>query len=133
MLHVQVGKHPRVGSLLFERNSQAQSPTLGETALLPWCTSWDLSLSQESAVCYQFLHIGIWLSIFRLGCGLVIAGHAMCRGSCMLSLTKGNTVSGLSVAPLVQGVYQYVPAKGEGFPEDFIPFKAMDTLVNAKY
>lgn len=31
------------------------------------------------------------------------------------------------------GVYQYVPAKGEGFPEDFIPFKAMDTLVNAKY
>lgn len=31
------------------------------------------------------------------------------------------------------GVYQYVPAKGEGFPEDFIPFKGMDTFVNAKY
>lgn len=45
----------------------------------------------------------------------------------------GDIVLGLSVAALVQGVYQYVPAKGEGFPEDFIPFKAMDTLVNAKY
>jgi len=33
----------------------------------------------------------------------------------------------------VQGVYQYVPAKGEGFPEDFIPFKKMDNFVNAKY
>lgn len=31
------------------------------------------------------------------------------------------------------GVYQYVPAKGEGFPEDFIPFKKMDNFVNAKY
>ena len=44
-----------------------------------------------------------------------------------------KNMRGLSVAALVQGVYQYVPAKGEGFPEDFIPFKAMDTLVNAKY
>jgi hypothetical protein len=33
----------------------------------------------------------------------------------------------------VQGVYQYVPAKGEGFPEDFIPFIKMDNFVNAKY
>jgi len=31
------------------------------------------------------------------------------------------------------GVYQYVPGKGEGFPEDFIPFKQMDAMVNAKY
>ena len=34
---------------------------------------------------------------------------------------------------LLQGVYQYVPGKGEGFPEDFIPFKQMDAMVNAKY
>ena len=33
----------------------------------------------------------------------------------------------------LQGVYQYVPGKGEGFPEDFIPFKQMDAMVNAKY
>ena len=34
---------------------------------------------------------------------------------------------------LLQGVYQYVPAKGEGFPEDFVPFTKMDHIVNAKY
>ncbi len=33
----------------------------------------------------------------------------------------------------VQGVYQLVPGKGEGFPEDFVPFQKMDTFVNAKY
>jgi heme-degrading monooxygenase HmoA len=31
------------------------------------------------------------------------------------------------------GVYQYVPAKGEGFPEAFVPFRDYDTAVNAKY
>lgn len=55
-------------------------------------------------------------------------------GSCgnSSSCIRGSR-SGLSVLAPLQGVYQYVPAKGEGFPEDFIPFKAMDTLVNAKY
>eukprot|EP00775_Hariotina_reticulata_P008710 gene8710-8891_t len=31
------------------------------------------------------------------------------------------------------GVYQYVPAKGEGFPEDFVPFRDYDQAVVAKY
>eukprot|EP00878_Enallax_costatus_P012649 GHUV01013212.1.p1 GENE.GHUV01013212.1~~GHUV01013212.1.p1 ORF type:complete len:648 (+),score=321.26 GHUV01013212.1:993-2936(+) len=31
------------------------------------------------------------------------------------------------------GVYQYVPEKGEGFPEDFVPFRDYDDAVNAKY
>lgn len=31
------------------------------------------------------------------------------------------------------GVYQYVPAKGEGFPEAFVPFRDYDAAVNAKY
>eukprot|EP00877_Chromochloris_zofingiensis_P001073 jgi/Chrzof1/10967/Cz05g18290.t1 len=31
------------------------------------------------------------------------------------------------------GVYQYVPKKGEGFPEDFVPFVEYDEPVNAKY
>ena len=33
----------------------------------------------------------------------------------------------------VQGVFQFVPDKGAGFPEDFIPFKDFDRPVNAKY
>ena len=60
----------------------------------------------------------------------------LCKGIDSLAAEAsgaGDSRSGLSVAVLLQGVYQYVPAKGEGFPEDFIPFKAMDTLVNAKY
>eukprot|EP00879_Flechtneria_rotunda_P007091 GHRR01007443.1.p2 GENE.GHRR01007443.1~~GHRR01007443.1.p2 ORF type:complete len:179 (+),score=41.86 GHRR01007443.1:248-784(+) len=31
------------------------------------------------------------------------------------------------------GIYQWVPKKGEGFPEDFVPFVAFDEPVNAKY
>ncbi|KAF8073066.1 hypothetical protein HT031_000727 [Scenedesmus sp. PABB004] len=31
------------------------------------------------------------------------------------------------------GIWQLVPAKGEGFPEDFVPFVGYDTPVNAKY
>ncbi|GBF90910.1 hypothetical protein Rsub_03765 [Raphidocelis subcapitata] len=31
------------------------------------------------------------------------------------------------------GVWQYVPAKGEGFPEDFVFFLDYDEPVNAKY
>ncbi|WIA29413.1 hypothetical protein OEZ86_011916 [Tetradesmus obliquus] len=34
---------------------------------------------------------------------------------------------------LPQGIWQFVPAKGEGFPEDFVPFKNYDEPVNAKY
>ncbi len=32
-----------------------------------------------------------------------------------------------------QGVWQYVPRKGEGFPEDFVFFVGYDEAVNAKY
>lgn len=31
------------------------------------------------------------------------------------------------------GVWQTVPKKGEGFPEDFVPFVNYDEPVNAKY
>eukprot|EP00891_Asterochloris_glomerata_P001589 jgi/Astpho2/1589/Aster-x1017 len=31
------------------------------------------------------------------------------------------------------GVYQFVPDKGAGFPEDFVPFKDLNRPVNAKY
>lgn len=31
------------------------------------------------------------------------------------------------------GIYQWVPGKGEGFPEDFVPFVEYDAPVNAKY
>ncbi|KXZ49224.1 hypothetical protein GPECTOR_22g815 [Gonium pectorale] len=34
---------------------------------------------------------------------------------------------------LPSGVYQYVPRRGEGFPEDYIPFKDLNEAVNAKY
>lgn len=34
---------------------------------------------------------------------------------------------------LPNGIFQYVPKKGEGFPEDFIPFVNLNELVNAKY
>jgi len=34
---------------------------------------------------------------------------------------------------LPPGVWQYVPRRGEGFPEDFVPFVAYDEPVNAKY
>jgi hypothetical protein len=33
----------------------------------------------------------------------------------------------------VQGVLQYVPARGEGFPEDFVPFVDMNSAPDAKY
>ncbi|KAF6257036.1 hypothetical protein COO60DRAFT_1640292 [Scenedesmus sp. NREL 46B-D3] len=36
-------------------------------------------------------------------------------------------------AHLPSGTYQYVPKRGEGFPEDFIPFRDYDQAVNAKY
>ncbi|MEW5318061.1 MAG: hypothetical protein WDW38_009314 [Sanguina aurantia] len=32
-----------------------------------------------------------------------------------------------------RGVLQYVPAKGEGFPEDFVPFRDLSAPVSAKY
>lgn len=35
--------------------------------------------------------------------------------------------------PLLQGVWQLVPGKGEGFPEDFVPIVNYDAAVNAKY
>jgi heme-degrading monooxygenase HmoA len=34
---------------------------------------------------------------------------------------------------MLGGVFQYVPAKGEGFPEAFVPFRDYDEAVNAKY
>lgn len=34
---------------------------------------------------------------------------------------------------LPAGVYQYVPPKGEGFPEAFVPFRDYEEAVNAKY
>ena len=34
---------------------------------------------------------------------------------------------------LPAGVLQYVPKKGEGFPEDYLPFKDLSEAVNAKY
>jgi hypothetical protein len=34
---------------------------------------------------------------------------------------------------LPSGVYQRVPNKGEGFPEDFLPFRDYDAPVNPKY
>jgi heme-degrading monooxygenase HmoA len=34
---------------------------------------------------------------------------------------------------LPDGTYQYVPNKGEGFPEDFLPFRDLDAAVSAKY
>jgi heme-degrading monooxygenase HmoA len=36
-------------------------------------------------------------------------------------------------AHLPTGVFQYVPAKGVGFPEAFVPFRDYDDAVNAKY
>ena len=39
----------------------------------------------------------------------------------------------LQLIVCVQGVFQFVPDKGAGFPEDFIPFKDLDKPVNAKY
>jgi len=32
-----------------------------------------------------------------------------------------------------QGVWQLVPGKGEGFPEDFVPIVNFDEAINAKY
>ena len=51
---------------------------------------------------------------------------------CMRSSCKDVCVQGM-LCLLLQGVYQHVPAKGEGFPEDFVPFTKMDHIVNAKY
>lgn len=34
---------------------------------------------------------------------------------------------------LPSGIFQWVPGKGEGFPEDFVPFVEYDAPVNAKY
>ncbi len=34
---------------------------------------------------------------------------------------------------LPEGVYQFVPARGEGFPEDFVPLKDFEAAVDAKY
>ncbi|GMH35096.1 hypothetical protein BSKO_02964 [Bryopsis sp. KO-2023] len=31
------------------------------------------------------------------------------------------------------GIYQYVPDKGAGFPDDFVPFKDLQKAVSAKY
>jgi hypothetical protein len=47
-------------------------------------------------------------------------GTAACR--CAAALT---------CAP--QGVLQYVPGRGEGFPEDFVPFVDMNSAPDAKY
>lgn len=33
----------------------------------------------------------------------------------------------------LQGIWQYVPKEGEGFPEDFVPFKEFQTHVTARY
>lgn len=50
-VHVQVGKHSGVGSLLLERNSQAQSPTLGETALYLGASAGKLSRCPKKLPC----------------------------------------------------------------------------------
>lgn len=34
---------------------------------------------------------------------------------------------------LPSGIYQYVPKRGEGFPEDFVPFKDLSKPVDPKY
>lgn len=31
------------------------------------------------------------------------------------------------------GIMQYVPRKGGGFPEDYVPWKDLDEAVNARY
>lgn len=88
---------------------------------------------------------------------LNIPTHCFCCLSCMLQVTPGDSVDGgrnvvvrsmwgsvpqwekwsLSTdakrVDMPDGVYQYVPAKGEGFPEDYLPFRAYDEAVNAKY
>lgn len=33
----------------------------------------------------------------------------------------------------MQGIKQYVPEPGAGFPEDFVPFRNLDTIVQARY
>ncbi len=44
-----------------------------------------------------------------------------------------NSAAGTQQHMPAHGVYQYVPAKGEGFPEAFVPFREYDAAVNAKY
>jgi heme-degrading monooxygenase HmoA len=44
-----------------------------------------------------------------------------------------NSTAAAAQQHLPTGVMQYVPAKGEGFPEAFVPFVQYDAAVNAKY
>lgn len=37
------------------------------------------------------------------------------------------------LAQTAAGVFQYVPAKGQGFPEDFVPFRDLEDAVAARY
>ena len=88
-LHVQVGKHSRVGSLLFERNSQAQSSTLGETALLPLVHQLgSLSLPKICCVLLVLLTCRHWLGISR--------------SDVVLSLLRMQCVGMAPCAPCVQ-------------------------------
>ena len=47
---------------------------------------------------------------------------------------NGRTAAEAGAAQhLPSGIYQYVPRRGEGFPEDFVPFRDYDEPVSAKY
>ena len=110
-----MGQYTRVGGVFTERDSQTNTPSLGtDTAFVATqCQPWVL----EPVLVYHLSALLYASAIFYN----MLTAHSIC--------SPMSHKSGL----LLQGVYQYVPAKGEGFPEDFIPFKQMDAMVNAKY
>lgn len=51
-------------------------------------------------------------------------GDNIASGSgCAAAGSKSRLVLSIYLICLAQGIWQYVPKKGEGFPEDFVPFK----------
>ncbi len=46
---------------------------------------------------------------------------------------RWSTTSARKMHNLPEGVAQYAPSRGEGFPEDFLPFKDLEEVPNAKY
>ena len=57
-----------------------------------------------------------------------------CNRKVRICVRSGRASRRIESGPLcVQGIWQYVPKPGEGFPEDFVPFMDMNTFVQAKY
>lgn len=134
-------KHPGFVSLSIEKTNATTYVVKNTWASIPEWEAW--SLSNECRRSHM-----PYVSIIRYGgsvCSstaapLLLAARSQPATrpplSCTAALTDTRSTH-YAPAPrpiaAAQLVWQFVPGKGEGFPEDFVPFLEYTEAVNAKY